>query len=387
MNNLDVIIDYGSQNLRLSVFNNFSESIYSSKLKISHEKNQSFEETLNILIRDAEKNLSTHLDYVNVLYDSSNLYVIDLSIKKSFDQPTSIKNIYENLIEEAKFIVSENNFKDKVLHIIINNIIIDENKKIDEIIKNIKIQSLILEIKFICLSKLIIDNLSKKFKKNNLNISNIYCASYVKAFFYRKKLENKNNFIFLDIGYERTSSLFFYNKKFEYINAISIGGNHITKDISKVLSLNLNYSENLKIKLNEDEKEFYLNKKASNNLNLYQEIIKKNISVDLIKQIIQARVDEIIKLSFDSNIYAKNNVYFEKTYLILIGNGSKLLSNQKKQNFEKRFLDIIFFEDDDSKICEAGQYYNKSHESHLTKTKKKHKKYGFFGRFFNFFAK
>ena len=180
MNNLDVIIDYGSQNLRLSVFNNFSESIYSSKLKISHEKNQSFEETLNILIRDAEKNLSTHLDYVNVLYDSSNLYVIDLSIKKSFDQPTSIKNIYENLIEEAKFIVSENNFKDKVLHIIINNIIIDENKKIDEIIKNIKIQSLILEIKFICLSKLIIDNLSKKFKKNNLNISNIYCASYVK---------------------------------------------------------------------------------------------------------------------------------------------------------------------------------------------------------------
>ena len=387
MNNLDVIIDYGSQNLRLSVFNNFSESIYSSKLKISHEKNQSFEETLNILIRDAEKNLSTHLDYVNVLYDSSNLYVIDLSIKKSFDQPTSIKNIYENLIEEAKFIVSENNFKDKVLHIIINNIIIDENKKIDEIIKNIKIQSLILEIKFICLSKLIIDNLSKKFKKNNLNISNIYCASYVKAFFYRKKLENKNNFIFLDIGYERTSSLFFYNKKFEYINAISIGGNHITKDISKVLSLNLNYSENLKIKLNEDEKEFYLNKKASNNINLYQEIIKKNISVDLIKQIIQARVDEIIKLSFDSNIYAKNNVYFEKTYLILIGNGSKLLSNQKKQNFEKRFLDIIFFEDDDSKICEAGQYYNKSHESHLTKTKKKHKKYGFFGRFFNFFAK
>ena len=387
MNNLDVIIDYGSQNLRLSVFNNFSESIYSSKLKISHEKNQSFEETLNILIRDAEKNLSTHLDYVNVLYDSSNLYVIDLSIKKSFDQPTSIKNIYENLIEEAKFIVSENNFKDKVLHIIINNIIIDENKKIDKIIKNIKIQSLILEIKFICLSKLIIDNLSKKFKKNNLNISNIYCASYVKAFFYRKKLENKNNFIFLDIGYERTSSLFFYNKKFEYINAISIGGNHITKDISKVLSLNLNYSENLKIKLNEDEKEFYLNKKASNNINLYQEIIKKNISVDLIKQIIQARVDEIIKLSFDSNIYAKNNVYFEKTYLILIGNGSKLLSNQKKQNFEKRFLDIIFFEDDDSKICEAGQYYNKSHESHLTKTKKKHKKYGFFGRFFNFFAK
>ncbi len=387
MNNLDVIIDCGSQNLRLSVFSDVSESIYSSKLKINHEENNNFEESLNTLIRDAEKNLSTHIDYVNILYDSSKFYIIDLSIKKSFDQPTLLKNIYENLIEEANFIVSENNFRDKILHIIVNNIIIDENKKIDEITKNLKIQSVIIEIKFICLSRLIIDNLSKKFKKNNLNISNIYCASYVKTFFYKKKLENKNNFIFLDIGYERTSSLFFYNKKFEYFNSIPIGSNHISKDISKVLNLNINYSENLKIKLNEDEKEFFLNKKGPDDINLYHEIIKKNISIDLIKQIMNARIDEIIELSFEPNNYLKNKDTLKKTYLILIGNGSKLFSNHNKQKLGKKFLDMVFIKEEDSKICEAGHYYNKSRESYLTQTKKKYRKYGFFGRFFNFFSK
>ena len=73
------------------------------------------------------------------------------------------------------------------------------------------------------------------FKKNNLNISNIYCSSYVKAIFYKKKLKVKNNYIFLDIGFERTSALFLIIKKFEFFNSINLGGNNITKDISKIL--------------------------------------------------------------------------------------------------------------------------------------------------------
>ena len=36
------------------------------------------------------------------------------------------KKIYKNLIEEANFIISENNFKDQIIHLIVNNIIVDE---------------------------------------------------------------------------------------------------------------------------------------------------------------------------------------------------------------------------------------------------------------------
>ena len=83
------------------------------------------------------------------------------------------------------FQFSQNNFKAQVLHIIVNNIIAD-NIKVEKIIDNVEIKSLTLEIKFICLNKSLIDDISDEFKKNNLIVSNIYCSSYVRSFFYKK---------------------------------------------------------------------------------------------------------------------------------------------------------------------------------------------------------
>ena len=143
------------------------------------------------LIRDAEKNLSIHLVDVNILYDTSRYNFLELSIKKNFDQPTSLKFQYENLLEEANFIVSENNFKDQIIHIIVSNMIVDKNTNLEYMNENIKIKSLILEIKFICLSKSLIKNIHNQFKKINLNVLNIYCSSYVKVFIIIKILKQK----------------------------------------------------------------------------------------------------------------------------------------------------------------------------------------------------
>ena len=123
-----------------------------------------------------------------------------------------------------------------------------------------------MEIKFICLNKSLIDDISDEFKKNNLIVSNIYCSSYVRSFFYKKKIEAKNDYIFLDIGYQRTCALFFNNEKFEFFNSIPIGGNNITKDISKILKLNIDYSEVLKINFNKNEDELSFNKNLTNNI-------------------------------------------------------------------------------------------------------------------------
>ena len=105
----------------------------------------------------------------------------------------------------------------------------------------------------------------------------------------------------------RTSALFFNNNKFEFFKSIPIGGNNITKDISKVLNLDINYSEELKINFNKDEDEISFNKKILNNINLYSEILKKNISIDLLKQIIEARVMKLLKLSDLFKIINKKN--------------------------------------------------------------------------------
>ena len=388
MSNLDTVIDFGSQNLRLGVFDQTPKMIYSSNIKISDVfESENLDISLNKLIRDAEKNLSTHLVDVNVLYDTSKFNFIEISIKKYFDQPTLISEYYKRLVEEAKFIISENNFKEQVMHIVINNMIVDENRKLETMFEDKKIKSLILDLKFICLKKSLINNLSNKFKENNLNISNIYCSSYVKSIFYKKKIATKNNLIFLDIGYQRTSALFFNNNKFQFLKSVPIGGNNITKDISKILKLDINYCEDLKIKFNKDEKEISFNKNSVNDRNLYREITEKSISTDLLKQIIEARVNEIIDMTVTQNNYFKNINSKEKPKIIFIGSGSKLLPNVNDLNSKKYFSELIFYDESDTRICDAGINYHRSEDSLLIKNKKKPIKIGFFEKFFNLFSK
>ncbi len=387
MSEFDTVIDFGSNNLRIGVFDSQSKSIYSSNV-IMHESlnNKDLNNYLNELIRDAERHLSTHLENVKVLYDSSKFQFIELSIKKSFDQPTPIKKQFENLIEEANFLIQENHFEYKIIHLIINSLIIDDNKKLKKITDKIKSKSLMLELKFICLGKSIINSIFSVFKKNSLNISNIFCSSYVKAIYYNKKLMAKNNLVFLDIGFERSTAWFFIDHKFVFFNSINLGGNSITKDISNVLNLDMDYSENLKKNFNIDENDFS-NKDQSRNINLYSEIQKKNISIDKLKNIIQARVDEIIELAVYKNNYFKDINHLEIQSLIFIGSGSKLLSNNTNFESRKSFQELIFLKQNESTICDAGLDYDKSDESQLVFTKKKSKRAGFFERFFNFFSK
>ena len=383
MTDFDTIIDFGSKNLRLGVFDSTSENIYSSNQKII----DSVEQTLNILIKDAEKYLSKHIDNIIVLYDSPKFYSLDISIKKAFDYDISIKNVYNDLIEEARFIISQNNFKDQIIHIVVNNIFIDNNKKLNKIIDDIKIKTLILEIKFICLSKTIVDQISSKFKNNNLKIINLYCSSYVKSVNYMKRFDDKDCIFFLDTGFERSSSLIFNMNKFDFFKSIPLGGNNVTKDISQVLKLDHKYSEDLKIKFNKLESELSFNKSDTNEINLYSEILEKNISIGLLKQVIEARLDEIIELLLFETNYIKNLNAKTKTRLVIFGSGSGLLSNNYSFNLKKFFSEIIIVDENDTNLCKSGLNYHKSDESLLNKTKKKPQKSGFFETFFNLFSK
>ncbi len=381
MNNFEAVIDCGSQNLRLGIFDRLSKNIYSSEKKIT----DTLEKTLNILIKDAEKNLSMHIENIVVLFDSPKFFSLDFSIKKVFDHPTSIKKVYDNLIDEAQFFVSQNNFKDEIIHLDVNNILVDDNKNIYKITDDIKIRSIVLEIKFICISKLLIENISKKFKKNNLKILNLYCTSYIKSIFYNKKFASIDHIAFVDIGFERTSSLVFRNSKFESFKSIPLGNNNITKDISKVLNLDLEYSEDLKIQFNKNE--LSSDKVKINNLNPYSAILEKNLSVDLLKKVIEARVDEIIELVVFQSNYIKNFNNIAKLKLVVIGRGSPLLSNSYNLGIKNIFSELSNYDETDSKVCEAGLDYHLSVSSFLAKEKKKEKKMGLFETFFNLFSK
>ena len=101
-NNYSAILDFGHSKLRLGVFNKNLENDYSTSKKIIEKDNiEEYSNTVKFIIKDAEKNIADHLENIIVLYDSSQIHSIDLSIKKDFDQNVYFKDINSSLILEA----------------------------------------------------------------------------------------------------------------------------------------------------------------------------------------------------------------------------------------------------------------------------------------------
>ena len=213
-NNSLCVIDYGSSLLRLGVFDEKFNCLHSSSKNILEKNNHDeYLKSINLLVREAEKKISNHLENVFILYDDSEILSVDLSIKKNFDQKVLIKDVYSSIIEECNQLIKNNYINKKIIHIVITRHIFD-GKEITENLKNdLSVKSIIIEIKFIFLPIKKYTEITNVFKKNNLEISNFFCSSYVKSFSYINSLSDYNYVTFIDIGWERSTLTSFYNKK------------------------------------------------------------------------------------------------------------------------------------------------------------------------------
>ena len=105
----------------------------------------------------------------------------------------------------------------------------------------------------------------------------------------------------------------------------------------------------------------------------------------MLKKVISYRVQEIIDLSFKQSDYIK---YFKKKNnydLFLIGEGSKIFTNNSFHLNDKfGFKNIKFYNETDTNICHTGSvYYSNANQFPSINNKKT----GIFEKFFNFFSK
>ena len=389
-NKFHTIVDLGSSNLRLGVFDeNLNKLYFSSKNIIQKNNNEEQFNTIKFLIKDAEKNISNHIDNIVVMYDSSEIHSIDISIKKNYDKKISLNDVYSSTILELNQLVKNNFVNKKIIHIISSKIIIDGEELNKSSYSNIKAKSVILEVKFFCLPLDKFNQIINIFKKNNLQVLNFFCSSYIKSLSYLETLNNEELVCFLDIGFERTTLLIFNNLKLIFTSSIPIGGNHITKDISNVMELNIDDSENIKKFFNKSENEFSYNPDEGKNKLLIKEILGKEISIITLKKVILARVEEIFDLIFKDLIISNYLKKKSNFLLFLIGNGSKLFDKNTFHLSDKyNFKEIIFYKETELETLKAGAVSELNLVKGDTKIiQKSVKKYGFFEKFFNFFGK
>ena len=78
-NNYSTIIDFGSSELRLGVFDNKLSKLFFRSKKISQKNDyEEYSKSINNLIREAEKKISSHLENITVLYDTYKINTIDI---------------------------------------------------------------------------------------------------------------------------------------------------------------------------------------------------------------------------------------------------------------------------------------------------------------------
>ena len=276
-----------------------------------------------------------------------------------------------------------------IIHTIIEKIIIDEKVYNEIPNNNINYKSIALELKFIYISVLFYNAIIKHFKLIHIEVDSILCSSYVKSLNYNQYFKEYNKKTFLDIGYKKSCVTVFDKDKLILFRKIPLGGNHITQDISKVLDIEFDEAEQIKQSLNKMEATFSDNSKEELFSNkILSASIKNNISLDLLKKVIHARIDEIFNLSFQNikfdEILGKN----DKSILILTGDGSKILDKNSIyiENLSEYFHEINFFEENSETICMSGINYNKKNNNFEVKIiPKKIKKSGFFEKLFHIF--
>ncbi|MDC3097783.1 hypothetical protein OA332_02305 [Candidatus Pelagibacter sp.] len=383
--NLYNIIDFGMSTIRFSVFDSYLNEKFSEINFVSYDKEyKNHLDKIDLIIKKAEKKNSTHINDIILIMDTSEVFTIDISLKKNLDEKSEIKKVYDNIVLELNQIIASNYNNYSIIHSIISKCHIDNeifqeipNNKIIE--KNIKI-----EFKVICFPRELIEKIEKNFIKKNLKIINLFCATYIKTLSYLKKLD-LDKVSFLEIGWQRTSLISYENKKMKFMETIPIGSNHITKDISKVFNVSIDYAEKLKKLFNTSETEFSYRSVTNNDTLLTKDLINKNISIDKLKKVILYRVQEIIDLVYKNLTNKATRYDLSKFDLFLIGGGSILFNNNSFYLNDKfEFKSLSFFPETDTQNCKYALVY---HLNNAEISKKNTKKQGLFEKFFNYFGK
>tara|TARA_B100000767_G_scaffold219111_1_gene207145 strand:- start:1935 stop:3062 length:1128 start_codon:yes stop_codon:yes gene_type:complete len=370
--NFDTYLDFGSSQIRAASFNkndkdlcNLSESFCTSNLDIKKLDLTNVDTTIEKIITDLEKKNDEHLNEIYLMVDSPNVLSISLAVSKVNDEMILTKQQIEYLIQDAKQQIKSSYPENEIIHIIIQNYQIDQTNY-KSMPTNIVCKKFSIDLLFICFQKKFVNTICSLFKKYNVSVKKLLFCSYAKFSTYNEQFSDEEKVVFIDIGYDKTSIFFFIKGNLNDFKILPIGGNHITKDISKILKIDTEKAE--KLKLNFDKSNF--------------SSLNEVFSLDLIKKIIFSRTEEILELS---SKFLDESVSIHDIKFIFTGNGAKILNNNYNDSI--KFSSKIDLLDEDSlQVCKAGLNLTQGVNEHeVSIIPKKTSKKGLFERFFNLF--
>ena len=362
------IIDLGDVNLKCVIFkinNNSDLEILSSATTLSEGIHNDViinlkkaSGAIRTCISEAEKKARISLKKINLIFEQPDFLCTKLSKNKKINGTKIHKDDIEFLLKEAKKQLILNDKNQSIIHIFNHNYMVDGKKFIEEPI-GVYADSLTHEITFITTTKNNLKNINQVFTNCDIEIERLVSRIFSLGVKSLNNEEFQSGSILIDIGFEKISLGVFSNLALIHSITFPFGMNHIIKDLSKVCSLSLNESKNIRndidFSFENNQKLFDSNSYLKNTYFIDSKFRK--ISRNLIINVIKARLDEIVELLKKQLTISGLSLVFGKNILLAgealnFNNIEKYLANsfetqirkaddKNMEEFEKNFSSCL----------------------------------------------
>jgi len=177
-----------------SCLNNENKNLFTQKYDfINFDSNELFKEVENFFndnLVKIEKNLKNFIRKIYIIIDLDNSLSVNLSIKYDSDKAKIKRDKINELINTLKYQFNKYYNDEKIIHIIVNKLIIDGEKKNLLPVKE-NFQNLILEVKFQCLKERFVNNIKKSLSNYQIAVEKIFLADRL-----NKTIQNQEENIF-----------------------------------------------------------------------------------------------------------------------------------------------------------------------------------------------
>ena len=338
------IIELGNLNIKCIIFriNNNNTEILSTSITPSEGIHNDVvvniskaSKAIRSCISNAEEKAKILLKKINVVFEQPDFLCTKFSKNKKINGSKIHKGDIEFLLKEAKKQLVLNDNKKSIVHIFNYNYIVDGKTFAEEPI-GVYADSLTHEITFISAPKNNLKNINQVFIDCDIEIERLISRTFALGVKLLNQKELEFGAAILDLGSEKISFGIFKNLALVHSITFPIGINHITKDISKVCSLNLDESENIRNNIDflfQNSQKIFDENDYLKKIYFIDSSFRK-ISKNLILSVVKARLDEIFDILKKQLIVPGFNLTSGINFL-LVGGGSNLF------NIEKCFINCF----------------------------------------------
>ena len=313
-----LIAEIAADNLRYVVVKldeNSNHKILSKKVfqnnGIEKGKIIDFEHTakkINQDIKDLEKESGNIFKNISLVINEPEISCTNLSGFKILNGSKVEKRDLEYILNEAQISISRNQENYTVLHIINSNFLLDKIKK-NKIPLNLHGDHLSLNMTFISLPKNNLKNIKALFDNSDLKIDRVISRPLACGINALNKKRKKEDFLLINFEKEFSNISLFEDSALVFTKIFPFGTNSIIHDIAKLCSLNENEIRPL---IQEIDFTSTINQKRYIDKSFFKESKFKKLTIQHVKEIINARIIEMLDYLFNKNINIK---YIKKKIL------------------------------------------------------------------------